>query len=138
MLCRDEAKLQGWSQSDERARLEVVRPRRRRRQALKSPHIAGLFCLYSGSLLTLVWSAQATRVPLVSLSILTGGPASAGLQAVPTSIVSPVLKTSCTTVPTVCVGRVLPQPRNRRNRRNRRRYLPRHLPNGCPRRGRHL
>jgi hypothetical protein len=44
LLCRNEAKLQGWSQSDERARLEVVRPRRRPRQALKSPHIVGLFC----------------------------------------------------------------------------------------------
>jgi hypothetical protein len=34
-------------------------------QALKSPHIVGLFCPYSGSLLTLVWSAQAsdTMVP---------------------------------------------------------------------------
>ena len=30
-----------------------------RRQALKSPHIVGLFCPYSRSLLTLVWSAQA-------------------------------------------------------------------------------
>jgi hypothetical protein len=29
------------------------------RQALKSPHIVGLFCPYSRSLLTLVWSAQA-------------------------------------------------------------------------------
>ena len=29
------------------------------RQALKSPHILGLFCPYSKSLLTLVWSAQA-------------------------------------------------------------------------------
>ena len=31
--------------------------------ALKSPHIVGLFCPYSGSLLTLVWSAHAHHLP---------------------------------------------------------------------------
>ena len=31
------------------------------KQALKSPHIAGLFCPYSRSLLTLFWSAQAIQ-----------------------------------------------------------------------------
>jgi hypothetical protein len=30
-----------------------------RRRALKSPHLVGLFCPYSRSLLTIVWSAQA-------------------------------------------------------------------------------